>query len=84
MVSRNGDTVSVAVEDDGEGIPAADRDRVFERFARVDAARTAGDGGAGLGLSIAREIVVRHGGTLIVDAAYENGARFVITLPAAG
>ncbi len=84
MVSRNGDTVSVAVEDDGEGIPAADRDRVFERFARVDAARAAGDGGAGLGLSIAREIVVRHGGTLIVDAAYENGARFVITLPAAG
>jgi signal transduction histidine kinase len=84
MVSRNLDTVSVAVEDDGEGIPAADRDRVFERFARVDAARTAGDGGAGLGLSIAREIVVRHGGTLIVDATYENGARFVITLPAAG
>jgi signal transduction histidine kinase len=84
IVSRNGDSVSVAVEDDGEGIPAAERDRVFERFARVDAARASGDGGAGLGLSIARDIVERHGGTLVFDAGYDDGARFVITLPAAG
>jgi signal transduction histidine kinase len=83
-VSRNGDTVSVAVEDDGEGIPAAERDRVFERFARVDAARSAGEGGAGLGLSIARDIVERHGGTIVVDANYDSGARFVVALPAAG
>jgi signal transduction histidine kinase len=82
-VSSNADSVSVAVEDDGEGIPAAESDRVFERFARVDAARAAGDGGAGLGLSIARDIVERHGGRLVVDAAYGAGARFVITLPAA-
>jgi signal transduction histidine kinase len=83
-VSRDGDSVSVAVEDDGEGVPTAERDRVFERFARVDAARAAGEGGAGLGLSIARDIVDRHAGTLVVDADYVDGARFVITLPAAG
>jgi signal transduction histidine kinase len=78
---RDGDTVTVAVEDDGPGVPDTDRQRIFERFARVDAARSAADGGAGLGLSIAREIVERHGGTVAVDPAYEDGARFVITLP---
>jgi signal transduction histidine kinase len=83
-VSRDGDSLSVAVEDDGEGIPDAQREHVFERFARADAARAAGDGGAGLGLSIAHDIVERHGGTLVVDAGYDAGARFVITLPASG
>jgi signal transduction histidine kinase len=80
-VRRDGDTVTIAVEDDGPGVPDTDRQRIFERFARVDAARSAADGGAGLGLSIAREIVERHGGTFAVDPAYEGGARFVITLP---
>ncbi len=63
--------------------PIADRERIFERFARVDAARSADGGGAGLGLSIARDIVERHGGSIAVDPAYERGARFVITLPSA-
>ena len=76
-------SVSVAVEDDGTGIPAADAELVFERFARLDAARTTDDGGAGLGLSIARNIVERHGGTLSVDTSVERGARLVLTLPSA-
>jgi signal transduction histidine kinase len=83
-VQGDGDTVSVVVEDDGGGIPVADRERIFERFASVDAARSADGGGAGLGLSIARDIVERHGGSIAVDPAYERGARFVITLPSAG
>jgi signal transduction histidine kinase len=77
-------SVSVVVEDDGPGISAVDAERVFERFARVDEARSVGDGGAGLGLSIAREIVERHGGTLVVDATVERGTRLVLTLPSAG
>jgi signal transduction histidine kinase len=74
-------SVSIGVEDDGPGIPAGDAERVFERFARLDAARSLDDGGAGLGLSIARDIVERHGGTLVVDSSVERGARLVITLP---
>jgi signal transduction histidine kinase len=80
-VATVGNLASVAIEDDGPGIPMADRDRVFERFARVDVARVSNEGGAGLGLSIARDIVERHGGTLVVDATYDRGARLVIMLP---
>ena len=83
-VHADGDSVSVVVEDDGDGIPVADRERIFERFARADAARSADDGGAGLGLSIAHDIVEGHGGTIVVDADYSCSARVVITLPAAG
>ena len=80
---HNTDTVAIIVEDDGPGVPLSDRHRVFERFARVDEARSADHGGSGLGLSIARDIVERHGGTIVVDPVHEGGARFVITLPAA-
>jgi signal transduction histidine kinase len=73
----------VAVADDGPGIPDADRERVFERFTRLDAARGAGTGGNGLGLAIAREIVERHGGTIRVDSEHDGGARLVIELPVA-
>ena len=69
------------VEDDGPGVPAADRERVFERFVRLDASRARSSGGAGLGLAIAREIARRHGGELTAtDGA--TGARFVLSLPA--
>jgi signal transduction histidine kinase len=74
-------TAILTVTDDGPGIPEADRERVFERFARVDEARTAAAGGTGLGLAIAREIVVRHRGTIAVDPDGAGGARFVVTLP---
>ena len=72
----------LAIADDGEGIAADQRQRIFERFARIDEARRDG-GGTGLGLAIAHDVIVRHGGTIVVDEAYLDGARFVITLPAA-
>jgi signal transduction histidine kinase len=71
----------LAVSDDGPGIPPEDQERIFDRFTRLDDARTAGTGGAGLGLAIARDIVERHGGTLVVDPDHHPGARFVVTLP---
>lgn len=71
----------VTVADDGPGIPAAERERIFDRFARLDDARQRDRGGSGLGLAIARDIAERHGGTLILDATTSAGARFVLTLP---
>jgi signal transduction histidine kinase len=75
-----GGTAELTVTDDGPGIPAADADRVFERFTRLDDART--DGGAGLGLAIARDIAERHGGSLTLDGRGE-GATFILRLPVA-
>ncbi|MEV4042276.1 signal transduction histidine kinase [Streptomyces sp. SAI-195] len=82
-VRRDGDAVVVAVADDGDGVPAADRERIFERFVRLDAARSRDDGGAGLGLAIARDVAVRHGGTLTVHDAPAGGALFELRLPGA-
>lgn len=75
-------TVVVEVTDDGSGIPEPWRERVFERFVRLDAARTFGESGAGLGLAIVREIARSHGGEVSVEDA-APGARFVVRLPAA-
>ncbi|WP_433728257.1 sensor histidine kinase [Actinoplanes sp. CA-051413] len=72
--------VRVEVRDDGPGIPEADREQVFERFARVDQARDRRHGGAGLGLAIARDIAVRHGGSLYA-ADTASGASLVAELP---
>ena len=76
--------VVLAVSDDGPGVPAEAAERVFERFTRLDDARSTGDGGAGLGLAIARNIAEQHGGRLVLDGAGAPGARFVLTLPRAG
>ncbi|MFJ5925539.1 ATP-binding protein [Kitasatospora sp. NPDC092948] len=73
----------VDVTDDGPGIPPADRDRVFERFTRLDDARSRDDGGAGLGLAIARDIATLHGGTLRIEAT-ASGTTFRTRLPADG
>ena len=75
-------TIEVRVTDDGIGIPFEQRDRIFERFGRIDDARTRGRTGTGLGLSITRAIVRDHRGEITV-AATEAGACFVLRLPAA-
>jgi two-component system OmpR family sensor kinase len=73
--------VEIAVEDDGPGIPLEQRDRVFDRFHRLDSARARGKGGAGLGLAIARAIVEAHGGRIAAGASPEGGARVAFRLP---
>jgi signal transduction histidine kinase len=71
----------LTVADDGPGVPVAERERIFERFVRLDAARTSGDGGAGLGLAIVRDVLLRHGGSITVGDAAKRGAEFRIRLP---
>jgi signal transduction histidine kinase len=79
---RGGPSATLEVIDDGPGIPEADRERVFDRFTRLDEARTRAAGGAGLGLAIARRIATRHHGTLqATDAEGCRGIRFVATIP---
>ncbi|MFE7838828.1 ATP-binding protein [Streptomyces sp. NPDC057474] len=75
------DRAILQVTDDGSGVPRADRERIFERFVRLDESRARDDGGAGLGLAIARDIATRHGGTLTVDDALGGGALFELRLP---
>jgi signal transduction histidine kinase len=74
--------VTLAVADDGPGIQPQDRERIFERFTRLDGDRSRDTGGAGLGLAITKEIVLDHGGTITVEDS-PAGARFVIRLPVA-
>jgi len=71
------------VDDDGPGIDPADRERVFDRWVRLDHARSRSDGGAGLGLALARAVAVAHGGDLQVQDSPLGGARLRFTLPAA-
>ena len=71
----------LTITDDGPGIPTADHERVFERFTRLDFARTTADGGSGLGLAIARAIVTDHQGTIAFDPHHQPGARLVVHLP---
>jgi two-component system phosphate regulon sensor histidine kinase PhoR len=80
---RNGERVEFSVQDFGPGIPFEHQRRIFERFYRVDKARSRESGGTGLGLSIARHIVNAHGGDIRVDSELGNGAAFVFSLPLA-
>ncbi|CAH0276937.1 Sensor protein RstB [Massilia sp. Bi118] len=73
--------LEILVDDDGPGIPEAERERIFEPFYRLDRSRDRATGGFGLGLSIARKAVKLHGGELCVERSPLGGARFVITLP---
>lgn len=80
LATDGGDAV-LRVEDDGVGIPEADRARVFERFVRLDEARSRDAGGAGLGLAIVAEVVRRHGGSVASTASELGGAAFLVRLP---
>lgn len=80
-VSARDATAHVVVADDGSGIAPADRERVFDRFVRLDDSRTRSAGGAGLGLAITREIAQRHGGMVTAGASATGGAQFDLCLP---
>jgi signal transduction histidine kinase len=83
-VQREAAQVVLEVVDDGIGIPEADRDRVFERFYRVDKARSRSVGGTGLGLSIVRHATERHGGQLTMRSVLGEGTVFRVVLPVEG
>ena len=72
---------SVRVDDDGAGLDPGDRERVFERFVRLDEARQRDEGGSGLGLAIAREIAREQGGDVVLGAADRGGLRAELRLP---
>lgn len=78
---EQGDRVSVWVQNTGTGIPPEALPHIFDRFYQADAARPTGRRGSGLGLTIAREIVIRHGGEIQAESQSGQGARFTITLP---
>ena len=74
------DGTIVEIADDGPGIPASERERVFGRFVRLDASREQASGSAGLGLAIAREIAAAHGATIVLTDAEGGGTRAVVTM----
>ena len=76
-ISQKSDAITIAIEDQGPGIPPADRERIFERFVRLHQ----GTDGAGLGLPLARWIAEAHGGSLTLEASGATGSRFSVRLP---
>jgi two-component system phosphate regulon sensor histidine kinase PhoR len=81
-LTREGDTVRIAVSDTGCGIPAEDQPRIFERFYRVDKGRSRATGGTGLGLAIVKHIILVHGGSVTVESRPGEGSVFTLVLPA--
>jgi signal transduction histidine kinase len=80
----DGQVVTVAVEDHGPGIPAEQRERIFEKFVRLDGGERPESSGTGLGLAICRGIVQAHGGTIWVESESRRGSTFTFTLPLSG
>jgi two-component system phosphate regulon sensor histidine kinase PhoR len=80
---KNGEVI-LSVSDDGIGVPQADRPRLFERFFRVDRARSRDSGGTGLGLAIVKHLAEAHGGSARYEARIPSGSRLVIRLPQPG
>jgi heavy metal sensor kinase len=83
-LERNGASVSLRVRDTGAGIPASDRERIFERFYRADPSRDRRTGGAGLGLAIVARIVEFHRGRVSVESDLGKGSAFTVELPLSG
>ena len=81
VVETHDRDLKVSVADEGIGIPVAERSRIFERFYRVDRARSRNTGGTGLGLSIVRHVALNHGGDVNVTSREGYGSQFTITLP---
>jgi two-component system sensor histidine kinase SenX3 len=82
-VRSDGQLVEIAVADQGQGIPQSEQVRIFERFYRVDTARSRGTGGTGLGLAIVKHICANHGGEVTVWSEKGQGSTFTMRLPAA-
>ena len=82
-LNEDGGQAVLRVDDDGRGIPPEDRQRIFERFTRVDEGRARRQGGAGLGLSLVSAIAVAHGGAVTASDAPAGGARLEVRLPLA-
>ena len=80
VAARSDGDITIAISDEGPGIPTPERDRIFERFYRSDEARSS-DGGSGLGLAIVRWIIDLHEGSIAIEDAEPSGCRVVITLP---
>lgn len=80
-LEHRGAAACLYVEDDGPGVPAPDRERVFQRFQRLDRDRQSSITGTGIGLSVVRDLVTRHGGTCSVTSGERGGARFIVELP---
>ncbi len=78
---QNGSFVDIVIRDQGIGIPQHEHERVFERFYRVDKARSRSTGGTGLGLSIVRHVVANHGGEILIRSREGEGATFTLRLP---
>ena len=82
-VSQHDGRAVLVVDDDGDGIPEAERERVFDRFVRLDDARDRDAGGSGLGLAIVQGVAHAAHGVVTIDDAPLGGARFIVSLPAA-
>jgi signal transduction histidine kinase len=83
-VIADGAAAVVQVDDDGPGIPDGERERVFDRFVRLDSSRERASGGSGLGLAIVRTVVGAHAGSVAAEVSPWGGARFTVRLPRAG
>jgi two-component system sensor histidine kinase SenX3 len=83
-VRRRRDSTDVLVRDHGVGIPARELSRIFERFYRVDRARSRETGGTGLGLAIVRHVATNHGGEVLVESREGEGSTFTLRLPRSG
>jgi signal transduction histidine kinase len=81
-LTREGGRLCISVDDEGPGVPPRDRERIFEKFVRLERDRQTHRAGTGIGLAVASELVMLHGGTIHTEAGSRGGARFVVALPA--